>query len=322
MLTDIYLSTLCYPIVCAFQTLPRVDALGSRQFLLRLRPDLCTVPSALKPLPASDSNNKENGSSEKVSSEKGKRKRTRALDVGAGVGRVTSSVLLHVFEDVVLLEPVESFVRAAYARGLASQSSSSSSSEVQKNEKKSEERTGEGEGKPWKGIADGTKSVTFLQGTLQSFLPLSPLPPSSSPSSTKLIGRVGHPEEEGEAGSGYDVVWCQWCLGHLSAPDLVAFFRRAKNALREPGRGLVVVKENCCSDAFVDGDVDVDMDGMGERGRGREARTVFDEVDSSLTRSDLAWKEIFAESGLELVDEMVQEGLPEGLYPVKIYAMR
>ena len=26
----------------------------------------------------------------------------------------------------------------------------------------------------------------------------------------------------------YDVIWCQWVLGHLTDEDLVAFFKRAK----------------------------------------------------------------------------------------------
>lgn len=73
------------------QSLPRIDALGSRMFLLNLMPRLCRVESALKRL---DSEGKENGG------------RLRALDVGGGVGRTTKDVLLHLVDDVVLLEPV------------------------------------------------------------------------------------------------------------------------------------------------------------------------------------------------------------------------
>jgi protein N-terminal methyltransferase len=35
-------------------------------------------------------------------------------------------------------------------------------------------------------------------------------------------------------------------------------------------------------------------------------------------RSDKAWKECFQQAGLELLDDKVQEGLPEGLYEVKM----
>ncbi|KII88396.1 hypothetical protein PLICRDRAFT_698786 [Plicaturopsis crispa FD-325 SS-3] len=254
-------------------TLPRVDALGSRQFLLRLRPDLCTVPSALRPLSYSPPTH-----------------RIRALDVGAGVGRVTADVLLHLTSDVVLLEPVDNFIREALARGRASTSPATEVSDSDSTPK------------PWKGIADATKSVTFVQDTLQAYDPSRPTVPE------RALGRIGfNPSAESDKQeSGFDVIWCQWCLGHLNDTDLAAFFVRSRAALaqRDPARGLIVVKENLCSDQH------------------NEARIVFDEQDSSLTRSDLAWKRVFEQAGLTLVDEQVQEGLPEGLYPVKMYALR
>lgn len=40
--------------------------------------------------------------------------RLTALDVGAGIGRVTSTVLLPLFDDVVLAEPVEHFLTEAH----------------------------------------------------------------------------------------------------------------------------------------------------------------------------------------------------------------
>lgn len=196
-------------------------------FLLHLLPELSTVQSALRPLSPSPS------------------RRTRALDVGAGIGRVTADVLLHLVSDVVLLEPVEAFVQAALARGRAS------SSAVSQRGLHS-----------WKGIADQTKSVTIMQGTLQSFDP-------ARPHHAEFLDRVGYHPSTTDATSGFDVIWCQWCLGHLSDADLVAFFRRSHAALRDgdKGRSLIVVKENLCTDL---------EDGT--------ARTVFDEEDSSLTR--------------------------------------
>ena len=85
----------------------------------------------------------------------------------------------------------------------------------------------------------------------------------------ELLGRVGYvpPEGADDTDSGFDVVWCQWCLGHLNDADLVAFFRRCRAALREPGKSVVVVKENLCQED--------------DEGSGRES---FDESDSSLTR--------------------------------------
>ncbi|KAK3041864.1 hypothetical protein RJ639_001232 [Escallonia herrerae] len=40
----------------------------------------------------------------------------------------------------------------------------------------------------------------------------------------------------------YDIIWVQWCIGHLADDDFVSFFKRAKAGLK-PG-GLFVVKEN------------------------------------------------------------------------------
>jgi protein N-terminal methyltransferase len=151
----------------------------------------------------------------------------------------------------VLLEPVDSFVNEAYASGVAS---------------------ADGQGKPgirWKGIKEGTKSVTFLQGTLQSFDPSHPI------SSTKLIGRVGYtpqPLQTSDIDDPIDIAWCQWCLGHLSDPDLVSFLKRCKSSLRGGGRSLIVIKENLCRDSGA------------EWGGALSPRTVFDKQDSSLTR--------------------------------------
>ena len=214
------------------QTLPRVDALTSRQFLLSLLPQLSTVPSAIRPLKPQSLTH-----------------RVRAVDVGAGIGRVTSSVLLHLVQDVVLLEPVDHFVNEAYKRVSAS-----------------EHIKGE-----WKGVKDAQKSVTVVQDTLQNFDARKPI----TTDNYKILGRMGFtpPDGEDDSASGFDVVWCQWCLGHLSDEDLVAFLKRAKDSLRSAKNGtgdfegLIVVKENTCSE---------DAEGV--------PRTVFDEQDSSLTR--------------------------------------
>ncbi|KAI0333637.1 DUF858-domain-containing protein [Cubamyces sp. BRFM 1775] len=262
-------------------SLPRVDALGTRQFLMYLLPELCTVPSAVRPLSAPTT---------PLSS-----RRTRVLDVGAGVGRVTSDVLLHLFADVVLVEPVERFIAEAVRRGRASE-------RVSPGAGASIAEDANPEAAPWKGISDGRKSVTFVQATLQDFDPARPSDGVSS-GKAKILGRVGYAPAEDDLDTGFDVVVCQWCLGAMSDPDLVAFFRRSKAALRVPARGLIIVKENLCS----------------EKG---EPRVVFDESDSSLTRSDLAWKQAFAEAGLRVVHEQIQRGFPEGLYPVKMYVHR
>jgi protein N-terminal methyltransferase len=143
-------------------------------------------------------------------------------------------------QDVVLLEPVHKFIMEAWARGCT-------------------------ENTLWKGIASKDNSVDFYQGILQEFSP-------SQPTKTaKSLGRIGFTPSICDSESGFDVVWCQWCLGHLSDVDLISFLKLSKKALRKSGtrqgRSLIVVKENLCSDPI-----------------GGGPRTVFDEQDSSLTR--------------------------------------
>lgn len=58
----------------------------------------------------------------------------------------------------------------------------------------------------------------------------------------------------------YDLIWNQWCVGHLTDEQLVAYLRRCKAALKEGG--LIVVKENLVTGA----------------------EDVFDSLDSSVTR--------------------------------------
>jgi len=240
---------------------------------MHILPFLCTVPSAIRPLKPTP---------------KPPNYRIRALDVGAGVGRVTSDVLLHLTHDVVLLEPVPPFITEAFRRGTESELGTLK-------EDKSHAR--------WKGIESKEKSVTFVRGTLQEFDPSHPL--GSGSGAMELLGRVGHKPENDDTDSQFDVIWCQWCLGHLSDPDLIAFFKRCRKALRNADESVIVVKENLCFDSD---------DG--------QPATVFDESDSSLTRSDLAWKKAFTRAGLTLLHEQTQEGFPHGLFEVKMYALR
>ncbi|KIM49064.1 hypothetical protein M413DRAFT_61025 [Hebeloma cylindrosporum] len=215
-------------------SLPRIDSLGSRLFLLNIYPQLSTVPSAFRPLDAPLNP-----------------PRTRALDVGAGIGRVTADVLLHLVSDVVLLEPVDSFVQEALSRAR------NSAADTQTSVKSS-----------WPGLSDQTKSP---------------------------------PRPADEIGTGFDVIWCQWCLGHLSDADLVLFLRRCHESLNKHPKSVIVVKENICSEA---------ADGS--------EQSVFDDQDSSLTRSDRVWKRVFEQAGLRLMREQIQGGLPEGLFVVKM----
>ena len=101
---------------------------------------------------------------------------------------------------------------------------------------------------------------------MQEFDPSYPL----GPASLEFLGRVGFQPPEGplsDVDTKFDVIWCQWCLGHLSDKDFVDFLKRCKAALRDGDDSVIVVKENLCPD--------------GEDGK---PLTLFDESDSSLTR--------------------------------------
>jgi protein N-terminal methyltransferase len=96
----------------------------------------------------------------------------------------------------------------------------------------------------------------------------------------------------------YDVIWIQWVLPHLHDLDLVNFLRKCQQALRP--NGWICIKEN------------VILEG-----------TPFeiDKEDSSVTRSEAYYKSIFEQAGLELIHEKKQQGFPDELYPVKMYAL-
>nr|XP_054769926.1 N-terminal Xaa-Pro-Lys N-methyltransferase 1-like [Lytechinus pictus] len=95
----------------------------------------------------------------------------------------------------------------------------------------------------------------------------------------------------------YDVIWCQWVLGHLTDEHLVDFLKRAKTGLAE--NGIICVKENIA-----------------------KSGVVFDDQDSSVTRSKAQLKKIFALAGLTILKEADQKRFPLGLFAVRMYALR
>lgn len=75
------------------------------------------------------------------------------------------------------------------------------------------------------------------------------------------IFNVGLEEWQPGPGVVYDLVWTQWCVGHLTDRQLVAYLERCAGVLNPDG-GFIVLKENM-STSGVD---------------------VFDAEDSSVTR--------------------------------------
>lgn len=98
----------------------------------------------------------------------------------------------------------------------------------------------------------------------------------------------------------YDLIWNQYCLGHLTDKQLLAYLERCKKALTTDG--WVVVKENMSTNA--------------------NGEDVFDQLDSSVTRTDQKFRKIFKEADMRLVKTELQRGFPKGLYPVRFYALK
>lgn len=189
----------------------RIDLQGSSNFLVKLRRQSKQFPTGTK--------------------------LRRAVDCGAGIGRITSGFLTKVAETVDIVEPVKSFTDQIKGR--------------------------EGVGKIYNfGLEDW------------------------------------HPERDGLGP--YDIIWNQWCVGQLTDTQLVEYLKRLPAVLSEGG--WIVVKENL-SNHYLDVDV-------------------FDETDSSVTRTDKKFRQLFTEAGLSLVATELQRGMPKGLYAVRAYALQ
>ncbi|CAI5760155.1 unnamed protein product [Candida verbasci] len=135
---------------------------------------------------------------------------------------------------------------------------------------------------------------------------LEPVKPFVSQMEKELIGV----SNKGKLGQIYDIgmqdwipdkqywlIWCQWCVGQLPDDVLVEFWIKCKKALIE--NGTIIVKENI---APVD--------------------DIFDEIDSSVTRTDAKFRQLFEKAGLKLIASDIQKGLPKELYPVRMYCLK
>ncbi|KAI0023277.1 alpha-N-methyltransferase NTM1 [Xylariomycetidae sp. FL0641] len=173
---------------------------------------------------------------------KGRKVVRRALEGGAGIGRITQGLLLDLAEVVDVVEPIAKFTAPLKGR--------------------------EGIGRIYN------------------------------------VGLEEWRPEESESDGGYDLIFNQWCLGHLTDHQLQEYLERCKAALSvgEQGKvkGVIVVKEN-----------------MGTAGQ-----DVYDETDSSVTRQDETFRQIFDKAGLRIVKTELQHGFPSELYPVRAYALK
>jgi len=115
----------------------------------------------------------------------------------------------------------------------------------------------------------------------------------------RRIFNVGLEDWRPEDGVQYDVIWTQWCVGHLTDAQMVAYLERCKRALNPDG-GVIVVKENLSTGGS----------------------DLFDDVDSSVTREDGKFRVLFEQAGLRIVKMELQKGFPKVLFPVKMYALK
>lgn len=95
----------------------------------------------------------------------------------------------------------------------------------------------------------------------------------------------------------YSVIWCQWVMPCLIDDDLVTFLKRCIPSLA--ANGVIIAKENTSRDGFI-----------------------LDREDTSITRTDRQYRNIFAKAGLQIVAEKLQVGFPRTLFPVRMYVLR
>ena len=163
----------------------------------------------------------------------------RALDCGAGIGRVTGAVLLKSSERVHLVEVSEALLAQAAVK-----------------------------------LSEHAARIECSQTSLRDFAP--------------------------PAGS-YNLVWCQWVLGHLTDRDVVALLHRCRSALR-PG-GALFVKDNAAPSKQCPYD----------------GKYMLDEENAGVIRTHNHLWALARAAGFKLSKTALQTNFPEGLYPVRMY---
>ncbi|KAJ5113055.1 Alpha N-terminal protein methyltransferase 1 [Penicillium angulare] len=100
----------------------------------------------------------------------------------------------------------------------------------------------------------------------------------------------------------YDLIWIQWCIGHLTDAQFHEFILRCRDSLTDTG--VMILKENLSTDS--------------------DNQDMYDDEDSSVTRTDDKFKQLFAAAGMNVIKSEIQTGFPKQfkLLPVKSYALR
>ncbi|CAF3451861.1 unnamed protein product [Fusarium graminearum] len=117
------------------------------------------------------------------------------------------------------------------------------------------------------------------------------------------IHNVGLEQWRPSEGASYDLIWIQWCIGHLNDAEVVEFLERCKSVL-DKEHGIIVFKENLST----------------------WGQDKFDELDGSVTREDEKFQQLFKRAGLKIIKSDMQRGFPvvknRQLLPLKMYALR
>ncbi|XP_034979349.1 N-terminal Xaa-Pro-Lys N-methyltransferase 2 isoform X1 [Zootoca vivipara] len=95
----------------------------------------------------------------------------------------------------------------------------------------------------------------------------------------------------------YDVIWIQWVSGNLTDKDLLGFFIRCQDGLKE--NGIIILKDNVAREGCV-----------------------LDPLDSSVIRDLNILSSLIEKSGLTILRQEKQGGFPEQCVPVWMIAMQ
>lgn len=100
----------------------------------------------------------------------------------------------------------------------------------------------------------------------------------------------------------YDLMWIQFCIGHLKDHQVVETVKRCCAALTETG--VIVLKENISTNP--------------------QGNDIYDDEDSSVTRTDAKFRSLFEDAGMRVIASEIQTGFPKNfnLFPVRFYALR
>lgn len=95
----------------------------------------------------------------------------------------------------------------------------------------------------------------------------------------------------------YDVIWCQWVLGHLDDYDLIAFLERCSKSLTQ--NGVILIKENVADWEEIE----------------------YHEDDFSVTRPYALMQQIFEAANLRVIYTDIQNDFPDDIYEVHMFAL-